>query len=77
MRRLLTLPFVLGLSLLAGCASPEPVPDGIEVVILRGHIHSRYCGHYVHGHSWYYLRDHKHAVNCGHEYVGGAWQLED
>jgi len=59
--------FLSTLLLSSACSTPEVVPDGIEVRILPGHNHTRYCGHYELEQSWYYVQNHKHAVNCGHE----------
>jgi len=77
MKKLLSLTLVL--TALAGCRSPEPekiTPDGTEVLINRGHRHSKYCGHYRHGRRWFYLSTHRHGVHCGHEIVEGSWTLD-
>ena len=57
----------------SACSTPPVIHDGVEVVIYPGHIHGRYCGHYAHEASWYYVKNHKHAVNCGHELEGRVW----
>jgi len=73
MQRLRRLLPVLALLCPAACSTPPVVHDGAEVVILQGHQHSRYCGHYEHEGSWYYVRDHKHGVKCGHSMEAGVW----
>ncbi len=71
------LPLALALGLLGSCASPPVVHDGVEVVVLRGHRHSRYCGHYEHENSWYYVRGHKHGARCGHKLIDGMWRIKE
>ena len=69
----------LSLAALTGCRTPGPPdvkPDGTEVVISRGHQHSKYCGHYRFGRRWFYVPKHRHGVNCGHEVIEGTWSLE-
>ncbi len=70
---------LLALAFTSCLSSPPPVPDGIEVRINPDHQHSRYCGHYAFGESWYYVRQHKHATNCGHVFDAKrrAWVIKD
>ena len=76
MKKILTLSLVL--CALLGCRSPRPQvrPTGTEVLINRGHMHSKYCGHYRFGRRWFYLPQHRHGVHCGHEIIEGSWSLE-
>jgi hypothetical protein len=77
MKKALTLALLL--SALTGCRSPQApqvTPNGTEVLINRGHVHSKYCGHYRFGRRWFYVPKHKHGVDCGHEIVEGSWSLE-
>ena len=57
----------------SACKTPEVKHDGVEVVILQGHKHSKYCGHYTHEVSWYFVPGHNHGVNCGHLRESGVW----
>ena len=77
MKKILSLFLVL--TALVGCRSPEPppiTPNDTEVLINRGHRHSKYCGHYRFGRRWFYIPKHRHGVNCGHEIIEGSWSLE-
>jgi hypothetical protein len=77
MKRLLGLALIGLSSLAVGCGSPHVRPDGVEVAIRRDHNHSKYCGHYRYGLSWYYVRGHKHGMHCGHEFVQGYWTINE
>ncbi len=43
------------------------------VVVKKGHVHSRHCGHYRYKSNWYYLQGHVHGPRCGHTLVRGVW----
>jgi len=61
---------------LGACSSPHYVrPQGAAVIILDDHHHSRYCGHYLFGHQWYFIERHVHGVDCDHELIDGRWTL--
>lgn len=77
MKRILSL---LCLTAVACHSTPEVKvvnPEGLPVMILPEHHHTRFCGHYVFHDQWYFMPQHRHGVHCGHEQIDGLWTLVD
>ncbi len=78
--RKITLSIFVGIAALlsTGCVvHAKPVaPVGKAVVIKRGHVHGKRCGHYRHGGHWYLVKGHVHGKRCGHHYAGGVWTIK-
>ncbi len=82
-RGLLTGLAVVALFVLTGCtahahvrpAHPHVHAKARVVVVEKGHVHSKKCGHYRHGGRWYYVKGHVHKAGCGHVHVKGVWVL--
>ena len=64
-----------GLLSFSACSSSPARPEGAAVIIKQGHFHTRYCGHYRFGDTWYFIEKHRHGVDCDHEQVDGEWIL--
>ncbi len=60
---------------LSGCVvhSHHHPPGAKVVVIEKGHVHGKDCGHYFHRGRWYYVPGHVHGPGCGHAFIGGRW----
>ena len=70
---------LVGAAMAGGCqahAYVRPaVPHGKLVVVQKGHVHSRSCGHFKYRGKWYFVRGHVHGESCGHIEVKRVWVL--
>ena len=72
---------VLGVGLM-GCVVHRHGPrkhkrsHGKVVVIKKGHLHGKKCGHYRRHNKWYHAKSHVHGHKCGHSFVRGVWMIK-
>ena len=72
-----TIGLLVCLSLFASCKSTPAEPEGFKVKrINHDHDHSRYCGHFLRGTTWYYAPQHRHSAKCPHTLEKGVWIYE-
>ena len=71
------LSILVSVSLFSACWSSPPKPDGFLVESIKEtHSHTRYCGHYRLGDTWYYAPNHRHTGVCRHALEAGVWILK-
>ena len=81
MKRILIVTLMLISTTLGGClVAPRHHQvhhgHGNVVVVKKGHVHGKRCGHYRHNGRWHAVRrGHAHGKRCGHHFVGGVWVI--